>query len=252
MGMSHLYVMQNHVGFVKIGRSVRVEARRRSLETTDECTVAIVAVVEDAGDYEETILLNLNEHRLIGEWFEGDKLCRDCVAIEIEALSEALGRDPPKLEWPYLLADDDATNDWIERCEGRRTIASINRQYSRIIRDMDKGEPEKPDTSRYWDVNLWTVLWRFERQMHTLVMSAKSKTGEEILIGHYEGSNIDEIVPHYTTNVAYALTLFPVNDRPTEWIGSAWNCCVTGIKARRVALRTNGLTALTADQRQAK
>src|SRR5438309_1979624 len=131
--MSHLYIMQNHVGFIKVGRSANVEARRRALERTDECSIAIVAIIETAGEFEETMHVNLGDHRIIGEWFEGDELCRDCIAIEVEALSDAIGRELPKLVWPYALAEDELADGWLARCEQHRTGVSIDKEIQRVI-----------------------------------------------------------------------------------------------------------------------
>lgn len=238
--------MQNHLGFIKVGRSTRVEHRRRSLEVADECTIRLVAVVEGAGEFEETMLFNLDEHRLIGEWFEGDDLCRACVEIEVASLSEALGREPRKLMWPYPLADDAAADDWIKRCEDRRALVSINNAYGRQIASMKEAEPTEPDPSRYHDVALWTLLWRFERQTRTIVMPKEGKNDEEVLIGYREGWPDGDIVPYYTTDVAAALLLWPDSDRPKTWSGSAWSCCIEGLKARKTRLAADGLQSLWA------
>ncbi|MBX3593390.1 GIY-YIG nuclease family protein [Sphingomonas sp.] len=242
--MSSLYVMQNHVGFIKIGRSVDVDKRRRQIEMTDECTVALVAVIPDAGHDEETMLLNLADHQVIGEWFLGDELCRDCVAIEIEALCEVLGRDPPALEWPFPVASEAATEAWLDRCEQRRTVASINREYGRRIRAMAESSSSASDPSRYNDVSLWSLLWRFERQVGTIVTPKTGKKGETVLVGHREGDAVGEIVPHYSTDVTAALLLWPDADRPEAWSGSAWDCCIAALKARKARLASDGLAAL--------
>ena len=69
----HLYVMQNEFGLIKIGRSIAVESRRQNLQQTDRCQIEIVAVFDFWGSLEETIHLELEEFRLIGEWFAGDE-----------------------------------------------------------------------------------------------------------------------------------------------------------------------------------
>ena len=196
--MSHLYIMQNHVGFIKVGRSTNVGVRLRSLERTDDCSIAIVAVIEDAGDFEETMLLNLDAHRLIGEWFEGDELCRECMATEVEELSKVLGRSPPRLSWPYALTSEEQTNEWIDRCEDRRIVASINRDYGRHLRAMREDRTSAHDPMRYRDIGLWTLLWRFEWQLGTIISSTKGREGEEVLVGYREGWPEGEVVRRCT------------------------------------------------------
>src|SRR3546814_21112199 len=72
--MSRLYIMQNHVGLIKIGRTGQnVEARRRAIERDDAYTIKIVAVIEDGGDFEEIMLANLDEQQVIVEWYEDRK-----------------------------------------------------------------------------------------------------------------------------------------------------------------------------------
>src|SRR3546814_17853879 len=92
--MSRLYIMQNHVGLIKIGRTGQnVEARRRAIERDDACTIKIVAVIEDGGDFEEIMLANLDEHQVIGEWYDGSEMCRIDLASEVREIGRASSRE---------------------------------------------------------------------------------------------------------------------------------------------------------------
>lgn len=250
--MSRLYIMQNHIGLIKIGRTGQtVDARRRAIERDDACTVNVVAVVEDGGDCEELMLMNLDDYRVIGEWFDGSEMCRANVGLEVLALCEALGCDAPALAWPYNLADQETTDRWLEQCEQRRTSASVVRQYSRVINRLKKWDSEQIDRLRYRDTEIWTTLYRFERQLGTMALNDTNSAGEPVLIGHYSnGPTGGMVIPQYVDDVLAALSLFPTSMRPIVWDGSSLSCCVAAIEARRSFINESGLAALLADCEQ--
>lgn len=241
--------MQNHVGLIKIGRTGQpVEARRRAIERDDACTIKIVAVVEDGGDFEEVMLSNLEEHQVIGEWYDGSEMCRIDLASEVSALCEALHCDAPTLDWPYNLANQETIESWLMECEQRRIAASVVRQYSRVIRRLKNWNSEHVDELRYRDTEIWTTLYRFERQMGTMALNDTTSTGERLLIGHYSnGPESGMVIPKYVEDVIAALSLFPTPTRPIAWGGSIVSCCIAAIEARRTFINENGLSALLRD-----
>lgn len=247
--MSRLYIMQNHVGLIKIGRTGQnVEARRRAIERDDACTIKIVAVIEDGGDFEEIMLANLDEHQVIGEWYDGSEMCRIDLASEVRALCEALTCDAPTLDWPYNLANQETTENWLVECEQRRIAASVVRQYSRVIGRLKNWNSEQIDELRCRDTEIWTTLYRFERQAGTMALNDTTSAGERILIGHYSnGPASGMVIPNYVDDVAAALSLFPTPTRPIAWDGSILDCCIAAIEARRTFINENGLAALLRD-----
>ena len=101
-----LYVMQNEHGFVKVGRSLNPESRRKSLEASEDCHIRIVATFPNQGHREESIHIALDEHRIEGEWFDGS-------ASALAAIAEAV--DPgASFNWPFIMAGQSAEK-WAER-----------------------------------------------------------------------------------------------------------------------------------------
>lgn len=227
--MQHLYVMQNHLGLVKIGRSVRVEQRRRTLEKADECEIRVVAVFENEGDREESIHIELEDQRLIGEWFDGDKKA-------LKSIIKALGLTSD-IVWPYPLADNDTICDWLNLVEKKRAIISADKQFQRCIREMaamPDGDPH--DHIRFHDGKIWSVLWRFEHCENTIYMVSEGNSGDIVLQGYREGYTEPEIIPLYTTSTEAALQLWPEQDRPDRWEGTAWTCCIAALQARKARI----------------
>jgi hypothetical protein len=227
--MSHLYVMQNEFGFIKVGRSARVEQRRRTLESTNSCAIALVAVIEDGGDLEEAIHIALDEYRIIGEWFEGHDSAR-------AAIIKAVGL-PDSQAWPHAVAEDDASSKWLEKIEGRRAITAADKALRGLARDMTRyPESQATDTIRWYDTHIWTIPLRFEKGLNTLIFSEKGEDGTLVLVGARSDMDETEIVPFYTRDVEAAMTLWPEADRPASWNGTAWDCCIAALEARRARL----------------
>ena len=86
-----LYVMQNPrlAGELKIGRSSNVELRRRSLQSSQNFTIDVLAIFPGAGDLEPLVHKILSNCRVTGvagrEWF------RCGTETALGAISLALG-----------------------------------------------------------------------------------------------------------------------------------------------------------------
>lgn len=236
--MSDLYIMQNQLGLIKIGRSGNVEHRRRTVEIVDACAIQTVAILKNSGDLEETIHLALDDHRVIGEWFDGSEEARTAIVKAV-----CLRTD---IAWPYSLADDDSICDWLDLIEDRRAMISADKAYQTCIREMRASSECRADPDRYLESKIWSVVWRFEYRCRTLVFRDKNANGDVVLTGHRSNSDEPDIIPRYTTDVTAALALWPDEDRPREWNGSAWECCIAAIEARkarvRAWIRTNSTT----------
>lgn len=227
--MQHLYVMQNHLGLIKIGRSINVESRRRNLEKADLCSIQIVAIFENEGHREEPVHIKLDRQRLIGEWFDGDTKSVKKI-IKIVGLS-------PDIVWPYPIADNDEICDWLERVEEKRSLISADKEYQRCIREMASTSPENRDDGiRFYDGKIWTILWRFEHRERTIYTVDQASDGSALLIGHREGCDEPEIIPRYTSDIQGALAIWPDELRPEQWDGAIWDCCVAGLRARKTQI----------------
>jgi hypothetical protein len=228
--MPHIYVMQNEFGLIKIGRSGRPETRRKTLEKADICDIAIVTVVELAGHREEEIHAALYDHRLIGEWFGGDDEARAAI-IRVVGLC-------PETVWPYQLANKDA-DAWLERVEQHRWATRVDKEFQRQIHDVQRmPDRSATDDSRWDDGHIWTLIWGFEHELPAGVDVSSGKKGELILQGYCEGKD-PQPLPLYTTELEAALSIWPDEDRPEDWTGTPWECCIAALRARKakIALR---------------
>ena len=218
-----LYVMQNEFGLIKIGRSVDVEQRRATLQSTERCKIAIVEVYTGCGDMEEDIHLDMDDHRLAGEWFDGSDDARAALA-ELVELS-----DPP-VKWPYAYNRKGAAA-WLDHINVVRHAATIRKSLYReitILRDA-------PGPSWVYDVSVFYVI-------------ALAATGERPELypvkidGRVHRRWVDRhrgtsgIVPDYTASVENALLAWPDELRPASWTGSAIECCIAALTAIREGL----------------
>lgn len=236
--LGHLYLMQNNFGLIKIGRSVNPPDRRRKLEATEQCEILTVAVIENAGSMEEEVLMALDQFRLVGEWFSGESDARHAVLRAMNL--------PHDVQWPFELTDAEAANDWLDELESRRWLRSVDREYGRLIREMTKLAEAPHDPSRWWDVHIWSAIWRFEYQVDTIVSSEKNKAGETILVG-YRRELPEMVVPAYTTDIDASKQLWPEMSLPAGWLGSSWESCIAGLQARRLALSLGRLIQQSLD-----
>lgn len=82
---SHLYVMQNAFGRIKIGRSADPERRRRDLESSSGHKVVLVRIFLNRGAEEAIIHQKLREFRCIGEWFLGTAEAKRAICEAVQA-----------------------------------------------------------------------------------------------------------------------------------------------------------------------
>ena len=121
----HLYVMQNEFGLIKIGRSVDVERRRLSLQSTDRCAISVVEIYAGCGDIEESIHLDMADYRFAGEWFDGS----DDARADLRKLIDC---DDPPIKWPYSYNPSGAAQ-WLDHIRVVRNADSIRRDVYRQI-----------------------------------------------------------------------------------------------------------------------
>lgn len=209
----HLYLMQNEHGLLKVGRSADPERRRRTLETEEMCLIEIVAVQEDRGDMEEEIHLELDEFRIIGEWFSGCDDARELALIWF--------LQPDDTAWPFEF-DEKAAAAWLDRVEEWRWFRSVRKTITTAILDLKSG-PGSP----YLDFRVWLAMWVFARQKNWII--DVQKDGLQMV---YRGDDapLEPLLP-YTTDVAAALTLWPDGQRPARWLRSALDCCIAALRA---------------------
>ena len=232
--MQHLYVMQNHLGLVKIGRSKHVELRRRRLEVADCCKIRTVKIFEGKGKIEEQIHARLQWHNAFGEWYEGGEL----ALLEI-ARCLRLSRN---IIWPYPLADDDEVEEWLDQLEVRREMESADKMLQRVISDMVCGPSGSNAYYRHLDGRIWMRLARFEHHEEAIYFVNEGPNGEEIYVYYDETCREKKILPFYTTELQAALSLWPELERPERWEGTVWGCCVEGLKARKLSIKAGRKT----------
>jgi Meiotically up-regulated gene 113 len=232
--LDHLYVMQNNYGLIKIGRSVDPISRRRSIESTDQCKVQLVSVLHGAGQLEEEVFVALGRYRIRGEWFSGESQAR-------KAILRKLGL-PSDTRWPFEAFNAEAANMWLARLDNQRWLRSTDREFGKLVREMSKLSSPPADPSRWWDIHIWSALWRFEYQVHTIVSHEENELGDQVLIGCRTDMPVME-VPAYTTDIHAAKQLWPVDELSENLHSSAWECCIAGLQARRLGLSVDRLIA---------
>jgi hypothetical protein len=220
--MSHLYLMQNHIGLIKIGKSKQVEARKRQIEKVDLCTLEIVKVLYELGNDEPFYHSVFRKNRAVGEWFYGDK-----KALKKASSFFLLGRN---FVWPYVLAEDKVIDDWLKRVEDCRYIKSAKSLLQRqllIMQEQENPNNLREDIHRRFNWKIWQLLNRFENYRE--VYCSNDQNGP-----HLGFTGEDEIIeiPQYTNNLEAALSLWPYNKEPTNLTGLAWDCCLEGLAER--------------------
>lgn len=118
--------MQNEFGLIKIGRSIDVERRRLTLQSTERCRIQTVEIYTGCGDMEEDIHLDMDDHRLAGEWFDGSDESR-------ATLCELISCDNPPIGWPYAY-DPSGASAWLDHINVVRHAAAIRRELYRRSR----------------------------------------------------------------------------------------------------------------------
>lgn len=234
-----LYVLQNEFGFIKIGRSVNVPQRVNALRASDGCEIHVVEVYTTCGDLEEWLHIELDEHRVVGEWFAGTDEAR-------AKLAELLASPDMGWQHPY---DWDAAQGWLEKIDEARDKRAIKHLIGKqigILRGQTVG-----DKALDWHVllawrlavagdsplvvsrpvkgkrNEWQDMWCDRRPDEELAAQKRLKPWwQDYLV----------LVPPFTTDVSAALTLWPEESRPTQWQGTAIECCIAALVGLRASL----------------
>ena len=214
-----LYVMQNQFGLIKIGRSLDIRQRCTTLQFSERCKIKVVAVYSKCGDLEESIHFRVKEHRLAGEWFNGTELARN-------AIMTALGDDEP-VDWPYLY-DAERAQSWLNHLAALRQADYVRRAIYRQERILvlSDGPHEVHDYSVLGAVH-------FALYGQPLEMTYARVGGN--LVRHWRNVETGkfEPIPTYTSDIEAALTIWPADVRPTNWNGTAMDCCIEALRAIR-------------------
>jgi hypothetical protein len=233
----HLYLMQNHLGLIKIGKAVDVERRRQHLARADECDIRTVHVLNNGGDQEQLYHALLRRRRLYGEWFDGDEGTRKAIRGLFDLQTD--------FAWPFSLASLNAVNAWLDQLERIRTRISREKRSQRVIRGMENRS--SPDT--WWHLNwkIWQIIWEYEQEGDPSIWHDEDADGRSVIWVTRDSDTTPEPLPFFTTDLRSALLVWPEDCRPDVWPGDAWSCCIAGLKARRGAMagdrRARGLTS---------
>lgn len=82
-GRIHLYILQDEIGRVKIGRSSAIKTRVRQISNSSGLKIHIVATFGRLGSIERELHKILARHRLRGEWFKDTVTFRDRLIREL-------------------------------------------------------------------------------------------------------------------------------------------------------------------------
>lgn len=222
--MSDLYVMQNQLGLIKVGQSSSVERRRTRIERDDLCQVRIVFIANNKGAREPSLLKLLASIQIVGEWHDGDEDTRLLI-------TQFLRRKG--LPWQFELASDDQIDSWIDRVETRRTMISREKLTQRFIKKMQNFyDPLEEAKSRCCDWKIGQIIYEYDAERSYFTMPAANGNIAVFL----DADETSFPLPTYTSNIENALQTFPAHKKPNYWEGSAWDCCVQGLIARREAM----------------
>ena len=221
-----IYIFQNQFGLVKIGRSIDVEKRRKAVERTDKCSVALVAILPGAGRSEERLHDLLVDFRVTGEWFDGSRGMK-------EVLEKATKKKIPL--WPYEF-DRVPASDWLKQLEILRDEEARSRQFYRMIQILSSSSAP----NIYSDWQIWNFLYpNSRRQLVLFYFDGEQKIfhdnngNKRIAINPLKkNGNItaNKFVPRYTAEVSDAILAWPKQLRPVIWEGTAIDCAIQGLK----------------------
>lgn len=222
--LGDLYVMQNSYGLIKIGRSAEPENRRRALQSREECRIQIVAIVPGEGLNEEYFHYQLRDYWIEGEWFEGSKEARAAITNLLEL---------KEVTWPFKL-DETGSRKWLSSFKVSRVKRKLIRQFEREIRILG----EEDGSHRLADVGIWWLIHygELKRDPADLHALRARKPGEQDYELVENGKRTGRAIPFYTDDIAAAMTLWPDEHRPAVWEGSARDCCIAALKARKAFL----------------
>lgn len=204
-----LYVMQNEFGLIKIGRSLDPERRRRSLQSDERCSVALVVSLTGQGHREEVTHLSLSDHLIEGEWFKG-------TADAQEAIS-ALLPEVATVEWPFHY-DAVVAEAWLQDFFDRRDRRSIRKQFYRMLNVHVRGGSPGYGT----DVMIGIML-------SELAGENEHAEPSPAFVRPVGASKPQEPL-NYSTDVRVALNVWPEDCRPASWNGSALECAIAALE----------------------
>ena len=217
-----LYLMQNHCGLIKVGRSINPEYRRRTLERAEECRIVLIHAWPGQGKREEELHFLLGDFRRAGEWFDGGDSARAAVAAAVMLEEQPF--------WPFAY-DSEAAEVWLSRFLDRQDERYVQREISRAhgrIRRID--EP-----GWVWDAVMWDLYCLMEYGVRPYGVTLRDELGDVVQLTWVEGLEIG--VPRYTSDLNEALSFWPDEDRPSAWTGSVLECCKAAVEARRNLFR---------------
>lgn len=224
--MTDLYVMQNCCGLIKIGRSYDPENRRRLLQISDKCTIKIVKILNECGHLEENAHIHLQKFRITGEWFEGTEISKKAISKYFSF--------SPEFAWPFHL-DRKKAAEWVRDLEFIRDKQAAERNFYRLLQRLKNSS----EGNIYWESDIWKLLHpqdnrstgssieNFDGLIRAVLNPKFSKKKGAINVA------FDDCVPAFTRLLDDALLVWPENERPIEWKGTALECCIAGLKASR-------------------
>lgn len=224
-----LYVMQNHLGLIKVGKSGNVERRRKQLALADRCEIATVHIVGRGGHRERLILELLSRHREYGEWFSGDECSRSAVR-KLTGMSN-------HLDWVYPAANGEEIDDWISQLQTLREMESREKLSRRLIRDLRTSAQSGSAPSDHYDFKIWEMIWKYDKGLDPWVTWLDDGQGNAVGLATRYRNDTPQRLPAFTSNVSAALLTWPDDERPDCWTGSAMACCAQGLALRLTRMR---------------
>jgi hypothetical protein len=223
--VTDLYVMQNHLGLIKVGKSNNVERRRNQLARADRCEVTIVHVIPNGGCDERAVLQVLSDHCKYGEWFSGSASTRAAV--------KRLTCIPQTVEWPFPEAAKEHIDSWITQLEELRQTASREKLSQRLINDLAASAHSDAGISEHYDFKIWEMIWKYDAGLDPWVFWTTDEQGNELRLAKRYTDDTPQPLPAFTSEISAALLTWPDDLRPDYWTGSAITCCVEGLVRRR-------------------
>lgn len=218
-----LYVMQNQFGLIKVGRSIDPERRRLKLQSRERCQIELVLVRHLQGRREEEFHIDLSEHRLAGEWFDGVEETRAAVASAFSPSTD--------IDWPFKF-DVNAATAWLEEFEDREAARVAPRELLRLYGEL------RTFTEPSWivDLRMWAMYWLMEGEERPISHVARNRpSGEVVVTSRIDGALVT--MPRFSRDIEAALSLWPASVAPTTWDGDLLECCKAALDARYSAWR---------------
>ncbi|WP_072383710.1 GIY-YIG nuclease family protein [Novosphingobium sp. NDB2Meth1] len=216
-----LYVMQNEFGCIKIGRSIDPWRRVHALRQSEHCRVELIAAFEGGGEDEEAMHIELDAHRLEGEWFDGCDEAR-------KAVSEIFGSE--HLEWKFE-HDPVGRERWLTHLRVSREASAIRSVIARVLEMLRRAK----EGSYIFDSYIFFCRFVAEHGRRPALIGAE-KNGRSLTLWRDPETEDAGEVPAYTSSIDLALLAWPDDCRPTSWEGTVIDCCIEALIALRKAL----------------